>query len=498
MTAISDAFAQSRKARGVAVETLYENLRKGQFLNLPQRIAILAQGSSGTVYSTDKFEVTTAGKLGSIIGFGSPGHLIAKQLLPVNGDGAGSIPITMYPIEDAGGALASTGDITPTLAQTAAASYIVRVNNIDSEPFVINLTGETVASVVTKMTDAINAVLDMPIIASDDATEVGTTSKWKGTSANDIHMEVIASAEVGNSFAITQHTGGTLNPDVDAALAQFGSTWYTLVINAMDIADTTTLDKIQEFNEGRWNPQVNKPFFAAVGNTITDVAAATVVSDARPLDYTNGQIPMPGSNELPFVVAARAVARISVLADNNPPHDYGSQTLTGLTPGVDGDQWTYIDGVDQTDFAFKHGSGTTIVKNGVANMGDTITFYKPEGEDPAGFSYVVDLMKNFNMIYNVDLTFNSPEWDGKPLVPDEDYVENPEAKKPLMAVVAIANILDSAGKAAIISNPAEAKKSIQVEIDGQNPKRLNMLYKYSLSGNTNILAITQKFSFFFG
>lgn len=492
--AISTAVDPSAVARVLGIETIFKDLRGGGITFLPQRIAVVGQGSTASTYSTDKAQVTSALEVGTTYGFGSPLHLAVKQLLPVNGDGVGTIPVTVYPLDDAGSGVASAGDITPTVSPTEAASYIIRVNNIDSEAFVIPATGATVASVVTQMTTAVNAVLDMPIVATDDTTEMSFTSKWKGVSANDIFVEVIGSTTAGNSFAITQAVGGLVNPDITDALAQVGDVWESMFLNCLDIADTATLDLYSTFGEGRWGSLTRKPCVVFTGNTESVLATAIAVPDARTTDRTNSQLVAPGSNDLPFVVASRQLARIAVVANENPPHDYGSRAATGLTPGTDGEQWTYT----QRDVAVKAGSSTVEIKDSVVNISDVITFYHPTGDVTPAYRYVVDIVKLQNIIFNLDLIFNTEEWDGAPLIPDDQPTTNRAAKKPKTAVAAVASMVDSLGNEAIISDPATAKGTIVAEIDSQNPKRLNLVVTVQLSGNTNIKSIDLNFGFFFG
>ena len=200
------------------------------------------------------------------------------------------------------------------------------------------------------------------------------------------------------------------------------------------------------------------------------------------------------SNDLPFVVAARQLARIAPLANNNPAHDYGSQDATGLTPGADGDQWTYLD----RDEAVKKGSSTTEVKDGVINISDTVTFYHPSGDPIPAYRFVVDIVKLQNIIFNLDLIFATKAWDGAPLIPDDQATVNRDAKKPKTAVAAVASMLDSLGLNALISDPETAKANTMAAINDQNPKRLDVVTTVQLSGNTNIISATLEFGFFFG
>lgn len=490
---LSSAVDASAVARVVGIETKFKDLRGGGILFLPQRVALIGQGSTLSVFSTVKKKFTSALAVAQDYGFGSPVHLAAKQLLPVNGDGLGTIPLTVYPLEDDASGVASAGDITWSGAATVAASYIVRVNNIDSEAFVINV-GDIAANIYSRMAAAINANLDMPIIASNNITVMDTDAKWAGVSSNDIVIEVIGSTTAGNSFAITQHVGGLVNPDVSDALTQVGNVWESLVLNCLDIADTTTLDLYSTFGEGRWGALVRKPCVVFTGNTATTVNNATAVSDARKTDRTNAQLVAPGSNDLPFAVAARQVARIAKVANNNPPQDYGSQNATGLVPGTDGVQWTYPD----RDQAVKEGSSTIEVKDGVVNIADVVTFYHPSGDPIPAYRFVVDIIKLQNIIFNLDLEFATAKWDGAPLIPDDQPTVNRDAKKPKTAVAAVSSILDSLGLNAIISDPETAKANTFAEIDSGNPKRLNVTTTVQLAGNANIISVDLNFGFFFG
>lgn len=493
--ATSTAVDASAVARVLGIKTQFKDLRQGGVIFLPQRVAVVGQGASASTFSTTKAQYTSAIDVAAAYGYGSPLHLAAQQLFPVNGDGVGTIPVTFYPLADDGSGVASTGAITPSGAATGAASFRVKVNNILSEPFVL-ANGDSVAVQTAAITLAINSVLDMPVIAADNTTAVGLTSKWKGESANDIYVEVVATSEdlSGVTFAITQPTGGLVNPDISGALAQVGNVWESMVLNCLNVSDTTTLDLYQTFGEGRWGTLVRKPLVVFSGDTQVTVNSAITIPDARKTDRVNAQLVAPGSNDLPFVVAARELARIVVVANNNPPRDYGSQDATGLTPGADGDQWDYAD----RDQAVKGGSSTIEVKDGVINLSDTVTFYHPTGDPVPAYRFVCDIVKLQNIIFNLDLEFAKVEWDGAPLIPDDQPTVNASAKKPKTAVAAVAAILDSLGLNAIISDPETAKERTFAEIDPVNPKRLNLSTTVQLSGNTNIKSIDLNFSFFFG
>jgi phage tail sheath gpL-like len=399
----------------------------------------------------------------------------------------------VYPLDDEVGSVAATGNIVPAGAVTKAGAFIVYMNNIPSAAFSVAI-GDTVAMITAKMTTAIASALDLPMTAVDGVTDVDLTSKWKGASANGITVEVVGPTDTGVTYVVTQPSGGLVNPNIDAALAQIGNVWETMVLNCLNVTDTATLDKFATAGEGRWGALVRKPFMAFSGSTVTSVATAIAIPDARKTDRVNVQLVAPGSKDLPFVVAARQLARIAVLANNNPPHDYGSQQATGLTPGLDSVQWDYA----ARDQAVKGGSSTVEVRDGVVNVSDVVTFYHPTGDTTPAYRFAVDVVKVMNILFNTDLIFASADWDGAPLIPDDQPTVNRSAKKPKTAVAAVAAMIDSLGLEAIISDPATAKGTIAAEINSMNPKRLDVVYTVALAGNTNIKSIDFNFGFYFG
>jgi len=336
----------------------------------------------------------------------------------------------------------------------------------------------------------LNAYFDITV----PATKISLTASWKGASSNGLVIEILPESDNGTTFAITQPVGGLVNPDVTVALALVGNVWETLFLNQMEISDTTTLDAFMNFGEGRWGVNVHRPFLVFTGNTIADPTLATAVADSRKTDRVNVQLVAPGSKELPFMVAARELVPIAVTANNSPPTNYSARQATGVIPGDDSAQWDY----PTRDFAVKRGSSTVQCVDGVVQLEDVMTMYHPTGENPPGYRYVVDIIKEMNVIYNLSLIFAAPEWAGAPIVADSQPTTLPEARKPKMAVAEIAALFDSLGLNAILADAATAKKTIVASVDSQNPKRINISYRSAVSGNSQIISIENQWGFFYG
>lgn len=494
---ISTAVDLSAVARVVGVKTEFKDLRGGNIVFLPQRIALIGQGNTAAgSYSTTKVQIFSAQTVGETFGFGSPLHLATLQLFPINGDNVGSVPVTIYPLAEDGSGVASVGDITTTGTAITNAEYRVFFNNLRSVVIPV-IDGDTAALISVKVDLAINATINASVIATVGGVGVSTlTSKWAGVTANDIiiRIEGPAASVSGVTFTITQPTGGLVNPDVQPALDQFGEVWESIAINCLGTADSDALDKYNTFGEGRWGALAKRPLTFISGTNETDVNTAVIVPQARKTERSNCQIPMPSSEEIHFVIAAKSVARIAPQANNNPARDYPRSELTGLVPGPDGDQWNYL----ERNFAVLDGSSTTQIRDGVTNLSDTITFFHPDGDVTPAYRYLVTITKLQQIIFNLDLIFESKEWDGAPLLPDAQVTNNPDSKKPRTAIAAVAAMLDNLALAGIISDPEAAKKSIVAAINGSNPNRIDIAFTVQISGNVGIISIDLNFGFFFG
>jgi phage tail sheath gpL-like len=86
------------------------------------------------------------------------------ELLPVNNDGLGSVPLTVYPLDDDVSGVVADGDITASGAQTEDQIYQIKVNEITTNKFQIP-SGTTASAAITIMKTQIDATLNVPVIA---------------------------------------------------------------------------------------------------------------------------------------------------------------------------------------------------------------------------------------------------------------------------------------------------------------------------------------------
>lgn len=488
---ISTAVDPSAVARAVGIKTNYVNLA-GAAPFLPQRIAVIGQGATLSTYATTKKQVFSSAEVGALYGYGSPLHLAVKQLFPDNGDGVGIIPVTVYPLDDNAAGVAAAGAVTYSGTQTKTGTFQVIIGGVKSDYFTLLVADDDTAK-VNKILAAINGVLDMPVIATAGTKSAVTTAKWKGATGNYMPISVVGPTDTGLVFTVTAMTSGAADQVLTKALAQVGDVWETLVVNCLGY-DTTTLDAYSEFGEGRWLPMVNKPLVVFTGHNDPDVADCISVTTGRTTDRTNCLLPCPGSANMPFVWVANAVGRIARVANSNPAMDFGGVLLPGINPGTDAQQWIY----SQRNTAVLAGCSTVEVRDSQVVLSDTVTMYHPTGQTTPAYRYVCDIIKIMQLLFNTALIFKAPEWEGAPLIPDNQPTNNPAAKQPKAAVAAMCSMIDSLALDAILSNPAAAKKATVAGINSTNPKRLDVATTVQLSGNTNIISVDLNFGFYFG
>ncbi len=479
-------------SRVTGVQVSYKNFNAGAAQMLSQRLAVIGLGNHGVTYGTDKYECEgSAAEIGDRYGYGSPLHLIAKQLFPISGKGA-SFPVTFYPLAEADNAVQATGTIGCEGTATKLGSGKVFIGGVSAEFAVAS--GANVANVLSTVKDAINANLDMPVIAGEVSDgNLTLTAKAAGTVGNAISISIEADVP-GLVFSTEAMNGGAVDPDIDTALSKVGEVWETAFLCAFDYKDEAKLEKAFVFGEGRWDTLVKKPCVFYWGCT-DGYAVRTAVTDKRPNDYVNALVPSVGSRELPYVIAAKGMVNdILTTADSNPACGYKGQ-LSGLHAGADAAQENY----NTRNMSVSKGASTNIKSGSVAELNDIITMYHPvsEGKFPSR-RYVVDIIKLMNIVYNMRLILESDEKKAAPLVEDNTVTSNPKAIQPKMVKSELLTLAKTLAEKAIIQDTEFTKDGLKAEIDSENPKRLNVTFPVKLSGNVEVCSGDIYYGFYLG
>lgn len=451
MSPIVNQIPASSIRSAVALGTEFEDFRTSTPI-LQQRLYVIGQGATLASFSEEKFTATSSGEVGDKVGYGSPLHLMARRIFPADGLGAQSVEVTFFPLLDHASGVAATWTVTVSGAtQTETKSYVVRINDMFTDEFSIPA-GTTAAVALDLIKAAIDAKLESPVTIVNASPIMTFTAKAEGTYGNDIDIEIIGDVS-GLTYVVAAGVAGASDPSIAPAITDMGNVWYTMVAN--QFSNTAALDALKDEAEDRWSPLRHIPFVAALGDS--DRSAADAIADARKTDRTNFYVLADGCKAFGFEIGARGVSRMVDRANTTPHRAYSGLQLTGLTPGADSAQPTYVAG----DASQKKGVSTTIIANGVIELEDILTFYHPDDELPdPGYRYVVDVVKLQNVINSLDQKFNSDDWKGMTILGDDDISTQPDVRRPKDAKGAIFGLADNWVDFAWITDAAFTKENL--------------------------------------
>lgn len=498
MATISTAIGTERISRVSGYK-----IKKGFFNdvtpNLPQVIAVFGRANEANEagLSLVRREVTSAQEAAEIYGYGSPIHLQMRILRPSGSDGVGGIPTIVFPQAEPVGAAASSLTWTVTGTATKNANHVAVVNGrrgIDFQNYNYTVIKDDTADVIAqKIADAVNGVLSSPVIALATGPEVLLTSKWKGSSSNGIQFRIDNQQNpAGLTYAQTDSINGAGTVDLAPSLSQFGNDWITIVLNAYDDKDELILSTLEQFNgvpdavspTGRYAATVFKPFVALCGTLRSDKDDLTPFTASRVNEVTNVFCPAPNSEGFPFEAAANVGALVSRVSQDTPELDVNALSYPDMPIPDDnliGDMAEY----NNRDFLVKKGVSTVILENGAYQIQDLVTSYHPAGETPLQFSYVRNLMVDFNIKDGYEILEKLNVKD-RVLVEDGQVTDAMKSVKPKQWKAVVFDYFDDLAIAALIREPQFSKDSLLVQINDINPNRFDTFFRYKRTGIARI------------
>lgn len=500
----SNAVSLDRISRIVGYKITKGNFQESS-PNLPQRIAVLCEANDANQASLilTPQQITSAQQAAQLFGDGSPAHVIARILFPFSGDGVGGIPVYVYPQAKAVGATYKVIKVQATGVATANTTHYLSIagrEGMDAQFYAINIvTGDTTATIASKIQDAVNKVYGCPVTALADSYEAILTSNWSGLTANAITVTVDTGLNAaGITYTTTYPQAGSGTPSIAAALALFANDWNTIVINSY-ATEATTLTALEQFNgiadpttpTGRYTGIIMKPFIAITGSTADDPSSIT---DLKLNEMTNAIAPAPGSSGLAMEAAANMALLFAIQAQDSPQLDVAGQSYPDMpTPTSIGSMADYA----TRDTIVKKGCSTVNLVAGTYQVQDFVTTYHPLGENPPQFKYCRNLNLDWNVRYGYYLLELINVVDHA-IVNDDDTVVADKIIKPKIWKAVLDEYANDLSLRGLIVQPAFMQASITVSLSTSNPDRLETFFRYKRSGFTRIASTTAQAGFNFG
>lgn len=214
----------------VEVRPNYQNIG---VLPIPTRVLIAVQKlAAGTAVAGQRYEITRPEDGTALFGAGSIGQQMCRAFKKANRTNQ----VYAIALADAGGAVKATGSITFTGAGSGTVPIWIKDRRVR---FAVT-SGMSVTQVASAAIAAINADIDMPVVATANLGVVTLTAKHAGESGNqlDIRLRKFDEDRLPGTLAaaVVAMTGGTGNPTMQTILDVIAADWYTDIVMAWDDA----------------------------------------------------------------------------------------------------------------------------------------------------------------------------------------------------------------------------------------------------------------------
>jgi phage tail sheath gpL-like len=474
-----------------------ENVRRSlaSFV-IPEKVLALGQYNTGFTPTVDVPQlIISEADAWARYGRGSLLSIMYKRHI----DNAPGIPFYALPLADAGAGVKAVGSILVSSAVTVAG---VKAIFIGGHKISVAAPVGTAAALATLINAAINANLDLPVVATLDTATVTVTARHKGTYGNGIKIEVdlddgdLLAEPTGGSLTITQigvGTAGATDPaDIATALAALGDTWYTLI--AYPWNDSVNVGLLETAGVARVDPGVKRPFAGIVGYADT-LANYTTWLASRNSPWTTS-IPVESASSPVFEIAAAAAAVIAGSASADPARPAKTLALIGIRGGVLAN-WT---GTQKDAIVTAGGGWTRRDTSGVVSLGDCITTYTTStggSEDAAtSWRYLTTILKMQAKIYSLDQLFTGEPFTRAIIISDTQVTNKAYAISPKTAKAYVIKLVDDLWIPSGWSKDRDIiVAGIVAEINSVNPARIDVLVPDVMSAELAIIAVKYEWGF---
>lgn len=402
------------------------------------------------------------------------------------------------PVAEPGAGVAALGSIAITHVATAAGVYTVYIAG-QRVQVVVNSTDATTL-IATNLAAAINAITSLPVTAVASTSTVNLTTKWKGLNGNDIIIrENLLGLNGGEQMptamttTITAMATGAGQPDCTTAIANLaGNSFRHWCVPWNDASNMTAFDTELGFGPtGRW-AYLRQDYAWAYSAKRGDYASLMTwgASQNSPVISTMVYELTTPSPQWEIAAAYCAQGSAALLADAARP----LQTLEfpGLQVAPPGERFsnTMLNNLTNTGMAIQRvsPSGRMMI------LREQMQYQKNSyGQADTAFS-LMTILSNLAELLDRMRAAITTKYPRHKLAPDNTRFGPGQAiLTPSTAraeLVAEARVAEFDG---LMSNVDAFKKNLLVEIDDNNPNRLNVLWPPQLMGQLREFDVLAQF-----
>lgn len=401
--------------------------------------------------------------------------------------------LTAIGVEDYSGGVQATGSITFSGAVTSPAPIIFYIGGMPVRAG--TLLGDSNETCAEKLAAAINAAPDLPVTATLNDAEVTLTARHKGECGKDISIKQgLNQGEelpAGISVAITGFTGGAGNPDALDVVAAMGGERYHLI--AWPWLDALSLTALKNELDARWDAKAQIDGQAVVVKTGSFNEVSTFASARNDKGLT--VIPSEGSPTLPWVDCAACVAIIAYYGAEDPARPFQTLVIPGVLPPAPEDRWAKFPEKNQA--LYDGVSIRDVTPGGDVMFTSVITTYRVNnlGAETQAYLYLNTLLTLSYLRYDWN-NYLQTKYPRHKLASDnigKRQGNNQAIMTPSVGKAEALCRMDQWEREGLVEASDEFKKSLIVEIDANNPNRLNWYMKPNLVNQFRIGATQMTF-----
>ena len=337
-----------------------------------QRLATGSQAAGIPVRVTNPTQAITLFGRGSMLALSITAALFANA----------EIELWAIASDDLGAGQLAAGSISVTAAPSGAGTLYLYIGGARVS---VGITaGDDANAVATSISAAINAQLDLPVIASAATNVVTVTARHKGEVFNGFDLRDSYYNEAmpsGLALDFSALTDGAGNPEMGGSIDAMGDEWFNWIINPY--TDTANLVALETELDDRYGPmrQIGCRAFSAFNGTHGETGT---FGSAR----NNPHITCLGIGDSPtpaFIAAAinAAVAALSLSID--PARPLQTKILKGMKAPAKHKQWVRQ---ERNLLLFDGISTYSVDVDGTCRIERQITMYQTNSGGLADASYL--------------------------------------------------------------------------------------------------------------
>lgn len=458
----------------------------------PMRRLVIAQVNDNSTASEIN-QVTLINSEAYATSIGGPGSMLSAMVNTWRAiDPMGEL--WALPLQNTTGSVA-TGSIT--FGGTAAEGGLINLYIAGTRIRVNVVTGDDGAAIASAVTAAVNAAVELPVVATVSEAVVTLSCKWTGVSGNDLQLSINYRGAAADEFTpagvtttINAMSNGVGAPDLTAALAVLGDEPFEFI--CIPWTDTASLDAVKDLmndTAGRWSylKQDYGHVYSAKRGTVGELVALGIVPNNQHLTISGLEQKAPQ----PFWLwAAAYTARTAVFISNDVSRPTQTGELNGIMPAATG-RFTKL----ERQLLLNNGIATSYYEGGSVRIERAITTYRVNNYGQADNSYLdSETLHQSAYIINFLKTRITSKYgrhklanDGTRFSAGQAIVTPAVIRGELIAAYAE---LESMGH---VENMDAFQEHLIVERNATNPNRIDVLFTPDYVNQLRIFALLNQF-----